>query len=293
MRRAYDLNESGVSDEDYLTGIRNIRNDINAMHENGDISTTDAIKMNNQLSAATNNKLSAATNTVADGYGSAKDYIDKVLPPEMRAEAIREVFYDTSNQDTSSMDKKQLQQLYYNSAIRAVEKVSQQNRKKALGVKQGETRELTYYVDTKIPQLEKKLGVKITVTDRYAQRKWKSEHMKGIAFDVSMSEQSTKNREKIVKALLDDPAIKYVSTSDTELLKKYKKTYGAKLRDFTETDKKLGTNHKNHIHVTVNSGGNQTMVANGKVRIKAPNGNIVLVPQDKVSEAIKQGGTRL
>ena len=293
MRRAYDLNESGVSDEDYLTGIRNIRNDINVMHENGDISTADAIKMNNQLSAATNKKLSEATNTVADGYGSAKDYIDKVLPPEMRAEAIREVFYDTSNKDTSSMDKKQLQQLYYNSAIKAVEKVSQQNRKKAMAVKQGETRELTYYVDSKIPQLEKKLGVKMTVTDRYAKRKWTSEHTKGIAFDVSMSEQSTKNREKIVKAMLDDPAIKYVSTSDPALLKKYKDTYGAKLRDFTATDKKLGTNHKNHIHVTVNSGGNQTTVANGKVRIKAPNGSIVLVPQEKVSEALKNGGIRI
>ena len=162
-----------------------------------------------------------------------------------------------------------------------------------MAVKQGETRELTYYVDSKIPQLEKKLGVKMTVTDRYAKRKWTSEHTKGIAFDVSMSEQSTKNREKIVKAMLDDPAIKYVSTSDPALLKKYKDTYGAKLRDFTATDKKLGTNHKNHIHVTVNSGGNQTTVANGKVRIKAPNGSIVLVPQEKVSEALKNGGIRI
>ena len=293
MRRAYDLNESGMSDEDYLTGIRNIRNDINLMHENGDISTQDAIKMNNQLSAATNKKLSEATNTVADGYGAAKDYIDKVLPPDMRAEAIREVFYDTSSKDTSQMDKKQLQQLYYNSAIKAVETVSQKNRQKAISVKQGETRELTYYVDSKIPQLEKKLGVKLTVTDRYAKRKWTSEHTKGIAFDVSMSEQSPKNREKVVKAMLDDPAIKYVSTSDPALLKKYKGTYGTKLRDFTETDKKLGTNHKNHIHVTVNSGGKQTTVANGKVRIKAPNGSVVLVPQEKVSEALKNGGIRI
>jgi len=292
-QRAYDLNESDISENDYLIGIRNLRNDINTMHENGDISTADAVKMNNQLSAATNKKLSAATNTVADGFGAAKDYIDKVLPPEMRAEAVREVFYDTVEKDTDGMDKKQLQQLYYNSAIKAVEKVSGTNRKKALAVKQGETRELTYYVDSKIPQLEKKLGVKMTVTDRYAKRKWTSEHTKGIAFDVSMSEQSGRNREKIVKALLDDPAIKYVSTSDKKLLDKYKKDYSSKLRDFTGTDKKLGTNHTNHIHVTVNSSNKQNAVAGDRVRIKAPNGNVVLVPKDKVNEALAKGGTRL
>lgn len=256
LRRAYDLNESGASDEDYLKGIRNIRNDILAMHDNGDISTADAIKMNNQLSTATNKKVSEATSTVATGYGSAKDYIDKVLPPELRAEAIREVFYDTADRDTSTMDKKQLQQLYYNSAIKAVKKINNDNRQKAMSAKRGETRELTYFVDSKIPQMEKKLGVKMKVTDRYAQRKWTSEHTKGIAFDVSMSEQSDRNKEKIVKAMLDDPAIKFVSTSDPALLKKYKKDYGSKLRDFTATDKKLGTNHKNHIHITVNSSSN-------------------------------------
>lgn len=254
LRRAYDLNESDVSDEDYLKGIKNIRNDINAMQANGDITTSDAIKMNNQLGTATNKKVSEATNTIADGYGSAKDYIDKVLPPEMRAEAIREVFYDTSNKDTSNMDKKALNQLYYNSAIKAVRKINEKNRHSAMTVKRGETKELTYFVDSKLPQISKKLGVKMTVTSRYDKRPYTSEHTQGKAFDVSMSEQNSRNKEKIVKALLDDPAIKYVSTSDANLLKKYHSAYGGKLRDFRATDKRLGTNHTNHIHVTVNTG---------------------------------------
>lgn len=262
LRRAYDLNESGVSEEDYLKGVRNIRQDILTMQENGDISTADAIKMNNQLGTATNKKVAEATNVIADGYGAAKDYIDKVLPPELRAEAIREVFYDTSERDTSKMDKSTLNQFYYNSAIKAVEKINNKNRNQAIKVKHGETKELTYFVDSKLPQISKKLGVKLTVTDRYAKRKWTSEHTQGRAFDVSMSEHSTRNREKIVKALLDDPAIKFVSTSDPALLKKYKSTYGTKLRDFTSTDKKLGTNHQNHIHITVNTGNTKT--ANGK-----------------------------
>lgn len=254
LRRAYDLNESGVSDEDYLKGIRNIRNDVLQMQANGDISTSDAIKMNNQLGTATNKKVAEATNTIADGYGAAKDYIDKVLPPELRAEAIREVFYDTSDKDTKSMDKKALNQLYYNSAIKAVQNINQKNRQQAMTVKRGETKELTYFVDSKLPQIQKKIGVKMTITDRYAKRPYTSEHTQGKAFDVSMSEQNTRNREKIVKALLDDPAIKYVSTSDTHLLDKYSATHGEKLRDFRGTDKKLGTNHTNHIHVTVNTG---------------------------------------
>lgn len=262
LRRAYDLNESDLSEEDYLKGVRNIRADILQMQENGDISTQDAIKMNNQLGTATNKRVAEATNSIADGYGAAKDYIDKVLPPELRAEAIREVFYSTSDKDTSRMDKNTLNQLYYNSAIKAVEKINQKNRNQAIKAKYGETKELTYFVDSKLPQISKRLGVKMTVTDRYAKRNWSSEHTQGKAFDVSMSEHSVRNREKIIKALLDDPAIKFVSTSDPDLLKKYKNIYGVKLRDFTSTDKRLGTNHKNHIHVTVNTGNTKT--ANNK-----------------------------
>ena len=285
LRRAYDLNESGMSDAEYLKGIQNIRQDILTMQANGDISTPDAIKMNNQLNTVTNKKVSETTVQIANGYGAAKDYIDKVLPPDLRAEAIREVFYDTADKNTDNMDKETLNQLYYNSAIKAVEKINTKNRHKALNVKTGETKELTYFVDSRLPEISEKIGVKLTVTDRYAERNWKSEHTQGTAFDVSMSEHSAKNREKTVKALLESPEIKYVSTSDPNLLKKFKDN--PKLRDFTSTDKKLPAknNHINHIHVTVNTA--------ETVKIKAPNGKIYRVPKDETTALVKDGGVIL
>ena len=156
LRRAYDLNVSDMSDAEYLKGIQNIRQDILAMQANGDISTPDAIKMNNQLNTVTNKKVSEATVQIADGYGAAKDYIDKVLPPDLRAEAIREVFYDTADKNTDNMDKKTLNQLYYNSAIKAVEKINTKNRSNAIKAKTGETKELTYFVDSRLPEISKK-----------------------------------------------------------------------------------------------------------------------------------------
>ena len=73
MERVYDLNSGDLSDEDYLKGIRNLRNEINLMQSNGDISTKDAVKLNKQLANATNKKVSEATQGVASGYGAAKN----------------------------------------------------------------------------------------------------------------------------------------------------------------------------------------------------------------------------
>ena len=98
-----------------------------------------------------------------------------------------------------------------------------------------------------------------------------------------MSEHGGRNREKIVKELLESPEIKYVSTSDPNLLKKFKGN--SKLRDFTSTDKKLGTNHVNHIHVTVNT--------TETVKIKAQNGKIYMVPKDETAALVKDGGVIL
>lgn len=134
MSKAYDLNSSDMSDADYLRGIKNLREDINQMHANGEISSTDAVKLNKQLASATNKKVAEATQEVASGYGAAKDYIDKALPPELQAEAYREVFYATSNKDTSNMNKTQLQQLYYSAASQAVQKINANNRNQALQI---------------------------------------------------------------------------------------------------------------------------------------------------------------
>lgn len=134
MERAYDLNVADISDEDYLKGIRNLRNDINKMQEQGDISTKDAVKLTRQLANATNKKVAEATQEVASGYGAAKNYIDKTLPPELQAEAYRSVFYATADKDTSNMSKAQLNQFYYNAAQEAVQGINTKNRNQALQV---------------------------------------------------------------------------------------------------------------------------------------------------------------
>ena len=134
MERAYDLNVSDISDSDYLKGIKNLREEINLAQERGDLSTKDAVKLNKQLANATNKRTAEATQEVASGFGAAKDYIDKTLPAELRAEAYRNVFYATADKDVDNMNKTQQQQLYYNAAMQAVQGINTKNRNQALQV---------------------------------------------------------------------------------------------------------------------------------------------------------------
>lgn len=256
VQQANDLNENTIDNKEFLIGVKNIRESILKMHSDGLITTKDAISFNKEIDSITSKRVSEATAglSYSKDWKTATDYINNTLPPELRAQAIRDVFYATNGNDEGIKDNKQRQDFYKKQAISAVQAIQNANRQKALSRKYGETAELTTFVDSRLPQIQKQIGVKLTVTDRYAKRSYTSEHTQGKAFDVSMSEHTQGSREKIVKALLDDPDIKFVSTSDPTLLKKYKSVYGSKLRDFTSTDKKLGTNHKNHIHVTVNTG---------------------------------------
>lgn len=134
MERAYDLNVSDISDSDYLKGIKNLREEINLAQEKGDISTKDAVKLNKQLANATNKRTAKATQEVASGFGAAKDYIDKTLPVELRAEAYRSVFYATADKDVDNMNETQQQQLYYNAAMQAVQGINTKNRNQALQI---------------------------------------------------------------------------------------------------------------------------------------------------------------
>lgn len=134
MERAYDLNVSDISDSDYLKGIKNLREEINRAQERGDLSTKDAVKLNKQLANATNKRTAEATQEVASGFGAAKDYIDKTLPAQLRAEAYRSVFYATADKDVDNMNKTQQQQLYYNAAMQAVQSINTKNRNQALQI---------------------------------------------------------------------------------------------------------------------------------------------------------------
>ena len=153
-----------------------------------------------------------------------------------------------------------------------------------------ETKELTYYADKYLPQLSNELGVKFTIVPggryRASNGVYVSHHTSGEAADVSMSEHTVNTRLRFIETQLQNPQVKKIGTSDPNILAKY--GTNPKIEDERKFDKQHGTNHVNHAHITLNVG-----VGNQMVRMKAPNGRIVNVPQSMVEQAIKQGGVRI
>lgn len=303
MERAYDLNVADISDEDYLKGIRNLREDINKMQANGDISTKDAVKLSRQLANATNKRTAEATQGVADGFGAAKDYIDKTLPPELRAEAQRAVFYATADKNTDNMSKAQQNQLYYNAAMQAVQSINTKNRNQALQITRPAQKGDTWQGHT--------------LTSMYGKRK---HPITGEMKDHTGIDLSYKNNET-VNAFAGGKVVKVVNDQS-----KSKKGYGnyVDIKGYDGTIHRYA--HANKITVKVGqeveagkpiakagSTGYSTAphlhyekIVNGKsvnplqrvaqsstVKVKAPNGNIVYVPKDRLSEALKNGGVQI
>jgi len=302
MERAYDLNVSDISDSDYLKGIKNLREEINLAQEKGDISTKDAVKLNKQLANATNKRTAEATQEVASGFGAAKDYIDKTLPAQLRAEAYRNVFYATADKDVDNMNKTQQQQLYYNAAMQAVQGINTKNRNQALQISRpariGDT-----WQGHKINSL-------------YGKRELPTA---GASTDHKGIDLSYRNNENI-GAFAGGKVVKVVNDQG-----KSKKGYGnyVDIKGYDGTIHRYA--HANKITVKVGqevstgttiakagSTGASTgthlhyeKIVNGKsvnpmqktntngIRIKAPNGTIVLVPQNRVNEALKNGGVRI
>lgn len=302
MEMAYDLNSGDLSDEDYLKGIRNLRNEINTMQANGDISTKDAVKLNKQLANATNKKVAEATHEIAAGYGAAKSYIDKTLPPELQAEAYREVFYATSDKDTSNLNKQQLNQFYYNAAQQAVQNINSKNRNIALQV----TR----------PAQKGDIWQGHKITSLYGKRekpvKNGSTDHKGIDLDYK--------KDETVKAFANGTVVKVVN-NQSKSDKGYGnyvdiKSYDGTIHRYAHANKitvkegqtittgqsiakagSTGASSGPHLHYEkiVNGKSVNPLERNnaGTVKMKAPNGMIVLVPQNKVKEAIANGGVKI
>lgn len=181
--------------------------------------------------------------------------------------------------------------------IRATQKQNKENYMMPEAVryvtpKAGETKALTYFADTVVSEISKKLGVKVTVTSRYRENKgYTSEHGLGIAGDVSMSEHTLANRLKIATELLNDPTVKFISTSDPEILKAFKGN--TKVRDFRKIDanlgKKQGFNHINHLHVTVNETQDQNIqVASGDVVSNYSTEDVLAGVREKIASRRKE-----
>lgn len=137
-----------------------------------------------------------------------------------------------------------------------------------IAAKPNEQKVLTYFADKQIPEISKDLGVQLTVTSRYRKPngKYASHHSEGRAADVSMSEHSRQNRIRIIEKLLKLPNVQKIGTSDAVILAHFKGNN--KIVNERDFDKKNGTNHENHAHITLinyNPQGNTNAVAQGNI----------------------------
>ena len=128
LQRVYDLNDGTADSSEYLNGIRSIRESVIDMHSSGDITTKDAISLNNQINNATRARISEATSDVGYKFSDAKNYFKTALPPEYQNEAIRDLFYATQNINFDSMDDKEKKSILKKKAIEVSENIMNTNR---------------------------------------------------------------------------------------------------------------------------------------------------------------------
>lgn len=114
--------------------------------------------------------------------------------------------------------------------------------------KPNEQKVLTYFADKQVISIGSQLGLKLTVTDRYRNQPG-SKHSEGRAADVSMSEHRQADRIRIYEKMLALPTVYKIGTSDPAILTHFKGNN--KIVDERLYDKKHGTNHVNHAHVTL------------------------------------------
>lgn len=122
--------------------------------------------------------------------------------------------------------------------------------------KKGETKVLTYYCDTRIPQISRELGIPLNVTSRYRSGD-AGGHGKGRKCDVGMTALNTAQRQLVFEKLLTEPAVASIGTSDPVLLKRYNNPPNPKIRDlrnydtnYKKTHPNTTMNHVNHIDIS-------------------------------------------
>lgn len=175
-------------------------------------------------------------------------------------------------------DSKERAQIIHDRANKIIHQKREdlQSKIDATYAKPRETKELTYYADSYLPDLGKELGTKFTIVQggryRPANGRYTSYHSTGEAVDVSMSEHSNLTKEKFFAAQIKNPQVKKIGTSDPYILAKF--SGNPKIKDERAFDKKYGTNHVNHAHITLNTDKNRAMnnnvykVGNYIVRVK-------------------------
>lgn len=127
VTRVYDLNALGRTESaDFLDGVKGIQEEIIARKESGELSAEDVRSLNNTLKSLLPNKMAEATQNIGRTYFSSviKEFKAQ-LPPEIRGEAIRELYYRYGNR---RVDKEQLR----GGALDVIKDLQEQKRGKVL-----------------------------------------------------------------------------------------------------------------------------------------------------------------
>ena len=117
LQRVYDLNSGAADSTEYLNGIRSIRESVVDLHSSGEITTKDAMSLNNQISTATRARVAEATFDVSYKFNDARDYFKTTLPPEYQNEAIRDLFYSTQDLNLDGKSEKEIDRIYQKKAV--------------------------------------------------------------------------------------------------------------------------------------------------------------------------------
>lgn len=107
INQMYDLNAiQDTNSEDYLTGVRNLRDEILARQSEGKLSAQDAQKLDKQLRSLSAQKVAQSTQRVGINFYDAKEKFN-ALAPQYRGEAVRELFYRTDGKELSPAELNQ------------------------------------------------------------------------------------------------------------------------------------------------------------------------------------------
>ena len=141
-------------------------------------------------------------------------------------------------------DAKERNDIIYSRAASVIRK---QNLSTVEGINVSATPQLQSYASY-LPQLNNKLGTNFQITSGYRAGD-KGTHGKGNAVDIGMNGKGINAKVAFFKSELNNPQVKKIGTSDEFILSVFKGH--PKLEDERNYDKKNGTNHKNHAHVTL------------------------------------------
>lgn len=137
VTRMYDLNEiAELSPNDYLEGVADIKKEIIAKRADGDLSREDEIKLNQQMKSLMSAKVAGATNDISYSFGEARKMIDQQLPPDMRGEAVRQLFYATEQERIEAQEdrdkRKALKDAYKLKARQIIDEINNTRRDRVI-----------------------------------------------------------------------------------------------------------------------------------------------------------------